>query len=106
MFIRRAILLFLIATATAWGQTAQAAPPPSSESPFVETRQLLARGQYDEAIANLKSLEERNPALEGLASELGVAYYKKGDADGELENGAYRRPALQPLRRQAASFGR
>ena len=86
MFLRCAILILSlvsgIAVASAEAQPAKLA----STEPFSEARQLLARGQYDEAIAQLRSLEVRDPALKGLAGELGVAYYKKGDYAHAAEN--------------------
>jgi len=50
-----------------------------SGSEFEEVRRLLLQGKYDDALAALHSLEEKNPAMKGLAHELGVAYYKKSD---------------------------
>ena len=45
---------------------------------FSHARQLLDQGKYDEAISELQQLStSSNP--KGLAHELGMAYYKKGD---------------------------
>src|SRR6201987_5992267 len=46
---------------------------------FAQARKLLQEGKSDEAIAQLQTLETRDPAMKGLAFELGAAYYKKGD---------------------------
>src|SRR3954464_793637 len=53
-------------------------PPQSRDSEFSHARQLLNQGKYDEAIAELERLSTAaNP--KGLAHELGMAYYRKGD---------------------------
>jgi tetratricopeptide (TPR) repeat protein len=46
---------------------------------FGAPRKLLREGKFDDAIATLEDLQTKNPAMPGLAHELGVAYYKKGD---------------------------
>ncbi|MGA2421437.1 MAG: tetratricopeptide repeat protein, partial [Candidatus Acidiferrum sp.] len=46
---------------------------------FAAARHLLQVGKFDEAIAQLLDLQSKNPATPGLARELGVAYYKKGE---------------------------
>ena len=46
---------------------------------FGAPRKLLREGKFDDAIASLENLQTKNPAMPGLAHELGVAYYKKGD---------------------------
>jgi tetratricopeptide (TPR) repeat protein len=51
--------------------------PPAS--PFDDARHLLLQGKYDEAISALQALESQNPPPQGLAHELGAAYYKKSD---------------------------
>jgi tetratricopeptide (TPR) repeat protein len=64
---------------------AQSAPPPDAPTPkssapvFDEPRKLLREGKFDDAIATLEDLQTKNPAMPGLAHELGLAYYKKGD---------------------------
>jgi tetratricopeptide (TPR) repeat protein len=53
-----------------------------SETPsadFEQARQLLLQGKYDEALALLHGMGSKNPAMNGLAHELGAAYYKKSD---------------------------
>ena len=52
-----------------------AALPPD----FAEARKLMQQGKVDEAIAELQSIEARDPAAKGLALEIGTAYYKKSD---------------------------
>src|SRR5271170_3887282 len=62
-------------------------PPSTSEQQqsqpagleFGPARSLLLQGKYDEALAALHTLEEKNPAMKGLPHELGAAYYKKSD---------------------------
>ena len=51
----------------------------SSRPEFAEARRLLQEGKFDEALSLLRGLETREPAMKGLAHELGLAYYKKGD---------------------------
>jgi tetratricopeptide (TPR) repeat protein len=56
---------------------AQSAPdaPPSYE----RVHRLTAQGKFDEALDALRDIETQHPAAKGLAHELGVACYKKGD---------------------------
>ena len=63
-------------TSDAQSATAPDNPP---ASPFNAPRKLLREGKFDDAIATLEDLQTKNPAMPGLAHELGVAYYKKGD---------------------------
>ncbi len=51
----------------------------SAVSEFDTPRKLLREGKFDDAIATLENLQTKNPAMPGLAHELGVAYYRKGD---------------------------
>lgn len=66
------------------------APTESSSKPaagsFADARKLLQLGKYNEAIAELEGLRQANPPAPGLAHELGVAYYKKGDYPNALQN--------------------
>jgi tetratricopeptide (TPR) repeat protein len=55
----------------------QTSPTPSAD--FDEARHLLLQGRYDEALSQLHGMESKNPAIKGLAHELGAAYYKKSD---------------------------
>jgi tetratricopeptide (TPR) repeat protein len=57
-------------------QTPQQAAPPASQ--FANADRLLELGKYSEAIAELEAMQNQTPAPNGLARELGVAYYKKG----------------------------
>lgn len=50
-----------------------------SDTEFGHARELMQQGKSDEAIAELNQLQQSKPGLKGLAHELGVAYYKKGD---------------------------
>jgi tetratricopeptide (TPR) repeat protein len=54
-------------------------PTQASPVDFSEARRLLLQGKYDEALAELHDIEEKHPAMKGLAHELGAAYYKKSD---------------------------
>lgn len=51
--------------------------PPDAE--FSHARELMQQGKSDQAIAELNQMQQLKPGLKGLAHELGVAYYKKGD---------------------------
>jgi tetratricopeptide (TPR) repeat protein len=72
-------LLTLPAALAAQSQPANTATPRQNSSlEFTHARQLLDQGKYDDAIAELQQLStSSNP--KGLAHELGMAYYKKGD---------------------------
>ena len=61
---------------------AQETAPADPKAIFTEAHKQSDRGQYDEAIGELQKLEGRTPPVEGLAHELGVAFYKKGDYVG------------------------
>ena len=65
-----ALLMFTIL------QFAQGQAP---EGPFDTARRLLQQGKYEEAIAELQLLSRRDPVPQGLAHEMGMAYYRKGD---------------------------
>jgi tetratricopeptide (TPR) repeat protein len=54
-------------------------PPARVSSDFGQAQKLMQAGKVDEAIAELRTLEARDPATKGLALELGTAYYKKSD---------------------------
>lgn len=69
-------------------RAAQANSPAGSASPsqtqdpaasFSEAAKLLQDGKYDEALSLLQQVESAHPATKGLAHQLGIAYYKKGD---------------------------
>jgi tetratricopeptide (TPR) repeat protein len=67
-------------------ELAQAAPEPPAKSSskslspeFEKSRSLLQQGKYDEALAVLNELQDKQPETPGLSHELGLAYYKKGD---------------------------
>ena len=51
----------------------------SPESAIAEARRLAQQGKFDDAIAQLEALAAKQPDAKGIAHELGVAYYKKGD---------------------------
>jgi tetratricopeptide (TPR) repeat protein len=61
---------------------AQAAPKSASKPlrpEFEQSRMLLQQGKYDEALAVLAALQQKQSDLLGLSHELGLALYKKGD---------------------------
>ena len=51
----------------------------SADGAFAEARRLTQQGKFDDALAQLEALATRQPDTKGLAHELGVVYYKKGD---------------------------
>ena len=51
----------------------------AASAEFDQARHLLLQGKYDEALSLLHGMEGKNPAVKGLAHELGAAYYKKSD---------------------------
>jgi tetratricopeptide (TPR) repeat protein len=65
--------------------TVQAPLAPSVAPDFVEARRLMQEGRFDDAIANLKSLQASNPNAKSLDLELGTAYYKKSDFPKALD---------------------
>ena len=64
-------------------QPSQSSPPVPTE--FAEAQKLMQQGKLDEAIAELQTLEAREPAAKGLALEMGTAYYKKSDFPKAIE---------------------
>jgi len=54
-------------------------PRKSEPAEFAEATRLLQLGKFDEAIRLLENLERKEPAVKGLAHELGLAYYRKSD---------------------------
>jgi tetratricopeptide (TPR) repeat protein len=59
--------------------------PPGAPSEFAEARKLMQAGKLDDAIAELQAVEARDPAVKGLALEMGAAYYKKSDFPKAIE---------------------
>jgi tetratricopeptide (TPR) repeat protein len=83
---RLAFLATLLWALSAAGLTQQSVAPeapsqasPATSSDFAEARKLMQQGKLDEAIAELQTLEARDPAAKGLALEMGTAFYKKSD---------------------------
>src|SRR5579859_710803 len=82
-----ATLLWLASAAGVAQQPASPEAPSTQSSPasadassdFAQARKLMQQGKTDEAVAELQTLEARDPATKGLALELGTAYYKKSD---------------------------
>src|SRR5262249_25639919 len=83
------LTVLALGSTRARGQTAPAqtpapderstAQPQSGPRGFEESRRLLQQGKFDDALATLRGMEQKNPAMAGLAHEFGVAYYKKND---------------------------
>jgi tetratricopeptide (TPR) repeat protein len=78
--------VFLIASAchasvqlVASSPTSSSGASQSTDSTFAESRRLLQQGKYDLAISQLQELLAKDPGLQGLSHEIGVAYYNKGD---------------------------
>jgi tetratricopeptide (TPR) repeat protein len=93
---RLAFLAAFLWAFSASGFAQQSAPPelPSTQpsqassgapSEFAQARKLMQQGKLDEAIAELQTLEARDPAAKGLALEMGTAYYKKSDFPKAIE---------------------
>src|ERR1700758_4834487 len=59
--------------------------PPSTPSEFAEARKLMQSGKLDDASAEWQAVEARDPAVKGLALEMGAAYYKKSDFPKAIE---------------------
>ena len=74
-----AISLLSASTMAQQPPAALSASAETGPAEFAQARKLLQEGKSDEAIAQLQTLETRDPAMKGLAFELGEAYYKKGD---------------------------
>jgi tetratricopeptide (TPR) repeat protein len=57
----------------------QPKPTVSADSAFAAARRLAQQGKFDDALAQLRALAAKQPDAKGLAHELGIVYYKKGD---------------------------
>src|SRR5207253_4424295 len=87
MSLLRLLFLFALITGGFGHSAGQTATPSAPDKPaaaaqssdFDKPRRLMDQGKYDEAIAQLQELAAKDPARKGLARELGMAYYKKGD---------------------------
>src|ERR1700741_1114229 len=55
-------------------------------SPFAEADRLLKIWKFAAAIAQLEAMHSQSPPPKGLAHELGIAYYKKGDYVNAIVN--------------------
>ena len=95
MSLPKPLLALLLITTICSGQNVRdskspsESPPASTETPqstFATAQFLLREGKYDEALSQLQSLAASNPALKGLARELGAAYYQKGDFLKAIDN--------------------
>ena len=93
VFGSRLALLLAVSAFSAAGSEHQQKPPealstqsPTAPSEFAQVRKLMQQGKLDEAIAELQSIESRDPATKGLALEMGTAYYKKSDFPKAIEH--------------------
>jgi tetratricopeptide (TPR) repeat protein len=86
-FLLPAILFGSMATCAAQQETTPPSTPPQTNSPseFAEAHKLIQQGKTDEAIAELKAIETRDPGTKGLAFELGTAYYKTSNFPKAIE---------------------
>ncbi len=90
-FAALALLLWALSASLAQQSTPAEAPVAQSQvssgalSEFAEARKLMQQGKIDDAIAQLHTLETRDPATKGLDLELGTAYYKKSDFPKAIE---------------------
>ncbi len=95
--IRRIFLKMLIVgtlTSAALGQEGGAtsaarqadAGKPGAEAKYAGANKLMQQGKFDEAIAELGKMQLESPPPPGLAHELGVAYYRKGDYYNAVKN--------------------
>ncbi|MFZ1049370.1 MAG: tetratricopeptide repeat protein, partial [Candidatus Sulfotelmatobacter sp.] len=65
---------------------AQASASLPSAAELAPARKLMQEGKFDDAIADLQSLQASNPEANGLDLELGTAYYKKSDFPKAIEH--------------------
>lgn len=90
---RKTILVFLLTFSfcvllegEGAGQQASAAPDTEpSDTAFTSARKLMQLGKIDEAMAELQSIQNSNPAVKGINFELGTAAYKKSDYPKSIE---------------------
>jgi tetratricopeptide (TPR) repeat protein len=67
-------------------QSTPSEPAPRSTAPdFSHARKLIEQGKTEEAIGELEGIEARDPNAQGLALEMGTAYYKKADYPKAVE---------------------
>lgn len=88
--IANLLLTFLALVAVSAAQqreaiSSPAAPKPAATADFTEARKLMQEGKLDDAIAQLHAVEAHDPAAQGLALELGTAYYRKNDFPQAIE---------------------
>jgi tetratricopeptide (TPR) repeat protein len=64
---------------------AQSSASVSPVDQIAAARKLMEAGKVDDAISSLQALQATNPETNGLAFELGTAYYKKSDYSKAIE---------------------
>jgi len=94
-FIRKIFFLACASALSASGFAEQSLPDaPAAQGPvahpvddadFSQARKLTQQGKFDDAIADLESLQANHPNAKGLDLELGTAYYKKSDFPKAIE---------------------
>ncbi len=87
--ISRTALICALSIAGAGQQSnAPNAPSPTTLVPATElarAQKLMQEGKVDDAIAQLRALESRDPSAKGVALELGTDYYKKSDYPNAIQ---------------------
>ena len=72
--------LFLVLTLSFLVQLSlNAQSAPDALPSYEQVHRLTEEGKFDEALAALRDIGTQHPAAKGLAHELGVTYYRKGD---------------------------
>lgn len=80
------LLSGFVSVSAPFPQTPPAPQQPSTSSPFANADRLLALGKFSEAISELEAMRNQAPPPQGLAHELGLAYYKKADYANAILN--------------------
>jgi len=79
-------LLLAVSAGRSTGAQASSTQQQQGASPFANADRLLELGKFSEAISELETMRSQTPPPQGLAHELGVAYYKKSDYPNAVLN--------------------
>jgi len=79
-------LLLAVSAGRSAGAQASSTQQQQAASPFANADRLLELGKFSEAISELEAMRSQTPPPQGLAHELGVAYYKKSDYPNAILN--------------------